>query len=458
MGPRAVLLVTFLLIAIIPAIGIERVHGSTQTIQQEIDAAADGDTILVAAGTYVGRLVVAKPVLLVGENRNTTIIDGGKGSPVILVTASNVKITGFTIRNAAGPYPYGILVTNAVGVNVTDNIISASIDGDAVALSNSNSSRIVDNIISGNLYGVNATGSYSNFIGENLMGSNVVGVQLWNSQFNVVANNTLVGGESGIDILQAYNNTVARNLIKRNYAGIDLELAQDNLITQNNLQLNTIGINVKTSRDNILFQNSLVLSSQFQANHPRVGENPLDNRWDNATLLANGIPGGNYWDDYQGQDTNGDGIGDTLTPHARVDGYPLMAPYIPIALVVQALGTPPSGQAPLTVSMTTKTLGGTTPYSFSWNFGDNQTGSSATVSHTYSVPGFYTVGLRVTDAVGSSDQDFIFVTVEETEAQPVPSSPFWLYLGGGALAAVGVALGVFVWLSRKRGSATPRPR
>ncbi len=45
--------------------------------------------------------------------------------------------------------------------------------------------------------------------------------------------------------------------------------------------------------------------------------------------------------------------------------------------------------------------GGTTPYSFAWNFGDNSTGTGNPVTHSYNSPGNYTVTLRVTDATAA---------------------------------------------------------
>jgi len=50
------------------------------------------------------------------------------------------------------------------------------------------------------------------------------------------------------------------------------------------------------------------------------------NTWDNGAE-------GNYWNDYEGEDLDGDGIGDTLLPHLGLDNYPLTTPYGPIRIV-----------------------------------------------------------------------------------------------------------------------------
>ncbi len=55
-----------------------------------------------------------------------------------------------------------------------------------------------------------------------------------------------------------------------------------------------------------------------------------------------------------------------------------------------------------TVNFDASVSGGTSPYSFSWNFGDSTAGSGPSVSHVYSAPGAYSVTLVVTDANGAS--------------------------------------------------------
>jgi nitrous oxidase accessory protein NosD len=81
------------------------VPDSYPTIQEAITAASAGDTINVsrrsgeAQSVYSEKLVIDKQVTLVGESRETVIIDGTGTGTVIRIQADNVEIRGFTIRN-----------------------------------------------------------------------------------------------------------------------------------------------------------------------------------------------------------------------------------------------------------------------------------------------------------------------------------------------------------------------
>lgn len=47
-----------------------------------------GDTVYVRSGIYGERIVVDKPVFLVGEDKQTTVIEGSGTEPIIIIQSS----------------------------------------------------------------------------------------------------------------------------------------------------------------------------------------------------------------------------------------------------------------------------------------------------------------------------------------------------------------------------------
>ena len=73
-----------------------------KTIQEGIDNASSGDIIFVYNGTYIENLVIDKTISLIGEDKNSTIIDGNKTANTIHVKVDAIytNISGFTIKNS----------------------------------------------------------------------------------------------------------------------------------------------------------------------------------------------------------------------------------------------------------------------------------------------------------------------------------------------------------------------
>jgi len=70
----------------------------------------------------------------------------------------------------------------------------------------------------------------------------------------------------------------------------------------------------------------------------------------------------------------------------------------PPALTTSFTFSPSSPQAGQQVTFTATASGGTSPYTFSWNFGDSSTATGASVTHTYSSAGTFPVTLTVRDS------------------------------------------------------------
>jgi len=80
---------------------IIHVPGDYPTIQEGLNVANPGDTVLVAPGIYYENVLMAEGVNLIGSGMENTIIDGGGLSDVVsCLTINNYLIEGFTVQNS----------------------------------------------------------------------------------------------------------------------------------------------------------------------------------------------------------------------------------------------------------------------------------------------------------------------------------------------------------------------
>jgi parallel beta-helix repeat protein len=265
------------------------------SIQDAIDAVAIGGTVNVAAGTYHENVVIDKQVTIEGEDKTTTIIDGGSSGNVIEITADNAEISGFTIQNSGSDLSHiisneaaGIALGEVSGVVVEDNIIKGNFAG--IGLTGSTGNDINSNTFINNLFGIyigsDSAPSTANVIERNdisgsihsdiavpgkdpihtgdaiyldkncnsntieyntLTGNGQNGIYAWKSGSHIIRGNTINNNQNGIQLMGSSTNTISDNTVSENSeAGLLLRSgvlsSTGSTITENSFLENAVGI------------------------------------------------------------------------------------------------------------------------------------------------------------------------------------------------------------------------
>jgi parallel beta-helix repeat protein len=147
---------------------------------------------------------------------------------------------------------------------------------------------------------------------------------------------------TGQGVLLAYTNgtTVQRNNITNCDNAIRVQFSSNNTLNGNYIYASTSGVALVNASSNTISNNTISASLNqaifvFLSSKNRLYANNLNNRiqaWVDSVAIwnntwDNGYPsGGNYWSDYNGNDANHDGIGDTpyVIDANNIDRYPLM--------------------------------------------------------------------------------------------------------------------------------------
>jgi len=259
---------------------VQRVNASGSTnytgIQDAIDDASDGDTILVYSGTYYENVNVNKQIVLSGIGM--PVVDAGGNGSAITLGAGNSTLEGFSARGS-GRGQAGI------GVNSNNNMIrNNTVSFNYMGINIYRLNMIGNNILRGNNASDNLFGIWIGFSSNNTLSNNIMtgntynfGVDVWSENIdysnNIDTSNKVNGkpvyylqgisdkiysvdSNPGTFYCINCNNITVRGLtLENNPYGIFLWKTANSKVENINASSNIWGISLKFSSNNTLIGN-----------------------------------------------------------------------------------------------------------------------------------------------------------------------------------------------------------
>jgi nitrous oxidase accessory protein len=335
-------------------------RGDLKWFQELVDAAPVGSVLKPPAGTYAGPVVIDKPLIIDGSN-GVVIDGGGKGTVLVMEggssTLRDIRLTGsggshdtddacLNLRKHGNTIERVRIDDCLFGIDLkqsNDNLIRANrisskpndlgTRGDALRLWYSNNNRIeaneivdsrdmvawyshdnhyLNNVGRRSRYSIHFMFAARNIVEGNRFYDNAVGVYVMYSGGGAIRNNVFshATGATGMAIgfKEASDVVVEGNEIVYCGTGITSDISpfepDSTLVIRNNrIAFNIIGIRFVSDREGHIIEGN---SFEGNMSHVAVDGNAgaTRNRWH-----------GNYWDDYQGFDRDGDNVGDRPHQH-----------------------------------------------------------------------------------------------------------------------------------------------
>ncbi|UCD91863.1 MAG: right-handed parallel beta-helix repeat-containing protein [Methanobacteriota archaeon] len=216
--------------------------GNYTSIQEAIDDASPGSTVFVYEGTYYEGIDITKAISLIGENRDTTVLDNSGMTAAVDINSDWVNVSGLTLMSSGSAARSVVEFWRSENCSIVHNdVISGSTDiyaslslyfsngitiayntftdsATAIRLDNSNDNTIVSNVITNNTWeGIELRDSNSNAIQNNTIATiQDVGIRLFFSDSNVIGDNDIDSSRwHGIHLYESRHCVVFGNAMER---------------------------------------------------------------------------------------------------------------------------------------------------------------------------------------------------------------------------------------------------
>ena len=306
-------------------------QGQYQTISAAVKAANAGDTILVSPGTYVENVVVDKPLKIVATNgaKATVVKASDTSKEIFLLGSTDITIQGFTVTGGYKGVAFG--TSNCI---LTNCILNGNVFG--VYLAGATSNSVSNNNLNGNGFGIYLDGSSGNKLTNNSASNEKGGggkaslsdgIYMFNSNNNNVVRCDLSNNNNfGVSLYQSSSNVFSNNTISSNAQyGVRLRDGSDNnKFSYNVFKANAEnGVLIGDSRGNTFYFNNFIdeKSHFYTQEDNNINSTKKLNYTFNGNLFSGFV--GNYYSNYVGTDSDGNGIGDSSFSR---DKYPLIKP------------------------------------------------------------------------------------------------------------------------------------
>ncbi|UCG69587.1 MAG: right-handed parallel beta-helix repeat-containing protein [Thermoplasmata archaeon] len=229
-----------------------------ESIQMAIENATTGDTVYIKSGTYYENITISEAISLVGENRSSTVIDGGGEVTVIQILDTNSAIVeSLTVKNAeiginifgsdnvqigeinvSDCHGEGVYVDNSNNFMITDSFLAGSGSGNGITALNANDLEIHGNMVKNFLYGIDSQYSSDSLIVNNNIMYNVDGIRIrFGSGVNIQHNTLYNNSNSGLSLLQQSSATVESTKIDLSGYGIYIDSVSSGTVYNSSLSL-----------------------------------------------------------------------------------------------------------------------------------------------------------------------------------------------------------------------------